>query len=245
MNLAPWQMSFVNRELELWEQANILPETRKAMLLGMLDSIRQSVVDEFHQATEWDIVGSYIHLDSNKIHFGVVHSRVSHENELIGEKYLRTVGPWSVAQGRIHRVGASDPGDLRLRHNLEKFGKRHGEGTVPLDVRLHSVADTRFDELVSSLGEDAGQRFDLAKSEYREWKKCQRDAFVRYPGAQRGAWDVLRMVTPLLPVQVQMALRMARTAMEAFNVIKTSIEAISGVSRSENTEPQLTKKSSL
>ncbi len=226
VNLAPWQMTFINGELERWEKAGLMPDKRKEMLLAWLEPLRLTAAETFGKASGWDVLGSYIHLDSNKVHFGVIHSRVGGDNHLIGEKYLRTVGPWSVAQWRIKQIGGSDPADSRLRQNFERFSERHGRETVPLDLQLHVDVDARFDGLVSTMGTDAKGRFDAAKQHYREWKaKNRQNSVVRSPSSQRIAWEVLRLVTPLLPPQVQATIRLARNASQAFQVVTTVLNA--------------------
>ncbi|MEI6714252.1 MAG: hypothetical protein WCO60_10900 [Verrucomicrobiota bacterium] len=235
-NLSPWQMTFINRQLEVWENAGVVPEERKELLFAWLEPLRQVVVEEFQKDTGWDVLGSYIHLDSNKIHFGVIYSRVGVDNTLVGKKYCPSVGPWSVAQVRVHALGAGDPADTRLRQNLEKFRARHGQDTIPLDVRLHSVVDAKFEEQVSELT-DGETRFAEAKQHYREWKtKARRDSVVRSPGAERIGWEVLRLVSPLFPPPVQATIRLARTAYQAFQVVSTALDSISTI-----TQPQPTK----
>lgn len=234
VNLSPWQMLFINKELDVWKNAGVSNDKRREMLLAWLQPLRRSVMEEFQNTTGWEGLGSYIHLDSNKIHFGVIHSRVSESNELIGDKYLKTAGPWSTAMWRVKQVGAADSADSRLRQNLEKFAARHGEKTVPLDIRLHSVVDTKFDELVSYMEADAKKRFEVAKEEYREWKtKVRRDSLVRSPGSQRIAWDVLRLVNPLFPPPIQATIRLARTAYQAFQVVTAALDAVSSDSQSQ------------
>ena len=227
VNLAPWQMLWINSELARWEKAGISPEDRKEMLFAFLDPLRKTVVGVFAEKTGRDIPGSYVHLDSNKIHPAIISSRTDSKNELVGEKYLRTIGPWSVAQNRISQIGATDPADNRLQQNLERFRERHGRDCVPLDIQLHGALDKKFDEQVAAMGADALKRFEMAKAEYRGWKeKNRKEAVLRSPSSQSIAWDVIRLVTPLFPPQVQATLRLAHTAVQVIQVISAALDAI-------------------
>ncbi len=229
-NLSPWEMNFLNGELARWEKAGIPSDQRKDMLFSFLSSLRTEVVNEFVAATRFEVPGSYAHLDSNKVHFGIINTRVTGKNEFVegSDRYLRTIGPWSVSMARIAGLGAADPADNRLRQNLERFGERHGSGVEPLDMRLHRVMDLKFDELVAGMDADAGKRYEAAKQYYRDWKvKARRESAMRSPGSQRIAWEVLRTVTPLFPPQVRAAIGIARTALQAFQVVTAAIDAMS------------------
>ena len=241
VNLSPWAMLFVNTQLEIWEQSGVSASDRRDLLLSWLEPLRKEVVDNFEKATGWDVVGSYIHLDSNKVHFAAIHTRVGKDHRLLGEKSLRTVGPWSVAQARIHSIGAGDPADVRLKENLTKFRSRYGD-KVPLDLLLHQTVDDKFESQVEGMGTDAVARYDTAKSEYRYWKgKARRESVVRSPGSQRIAWDVLRLITPLLPPPVQAGIRVARTAIQAFQVVTSAIDALPSTLSLSTRNPQLNK----
>ncbi len=236
VNLAPWQMTYLNRELELWEKAGIAPEKRKEMLLAFFEPLRRTTVKTFKDATGYDVLAAYEHWDSTKCHVGILNSRIGSDNQLRGGS-LKTIGPFSVAVARIQQVGAGDPADPRLGQNLERFRARHGKDAVPLDMQLHAALDSKFDELVVATGPDAEMRYDAAKQHYREWKtKARRDSVVRSPGSQRIGWEVLRLVTPLFPPQVQATIRFARTAYQAFQVVSTALDSISTI-----TQPQPTK----
>ena len=227
VNLSPWEMTFLNGELKRWEVAGLSPEKRKEMLEAFLTPLRKTVVEEFYKYTDWEVVGSYLHLDSNKIHVGVIHSRVNAENKLTGSPYLKTIGPWSCAQNRISEVGASDPADTRLKQNLERFSSRHGKDVQPLDMKLHGQLDREFEKLVKVMDEDAGKRYEAAKEHYREWKKkARRDAVTRSPSSQKIAMGVLRHLLPLLPPQVRAAVLISRTALQAFGVVNAALDAI-------------------
>jgi len=227
VNLAPWQMSFINSELKRWEQAGIQPEARKELLLAFLDPLRETVVAEFKDSTGWDVPGSYLHFDSNKIHTGIIGCRVSENNTLLGSS-TQNLGPWSVAQGRITAIGAGDPADARLRENLEKFHNRYGASAQPLDVHLHAALDTKFDELVASMDSEAPKRFEAAKEYYKSWKaKARREAPLRSPSSQKIAWEIVRFLTPLLPREVRSALTIARTVTQVFTVLSTALDAVS------------------
>lgn len=226
-NFSPWQMRFLNEELRRWELAGILGEDRKEMLLAFLKPLRLTVVEEFIAATGREVPGNYVHLDSNKIHIAVIQTRTNRDHQLVGDKFLRTVGAWSVAQFRIVGIGSGDPGDGRLAQNLERFANRHGDGVQPLDIRLHSVLDRKFDEMVAAMGHDAVLRYEAAKQHYREWKtKNRRESALNSPSSQRIAWDVIRLVTPLFPPQLQATLRLAHTAVQVFQVISAALDAI-------------------
>jgi hypothetical protein len=108
-------VNFLNAELVRWEAAGISPDKRSEMLAALTDELRRDVVAEFQKTTGRDVVGSYIHFDSNKIHLGVIHSRVGPANDLVGDKRLGTVGPWTTAQNRIGKLGLLDAGDQRLQ----------------------------------------------------------------------------------------------------------------------------------
>lgn len=229
VNLSPWQMTFVNGELARWEVARISPEKRKAMLLAFLDPLRKSVIAEFAKSTGWDVVGSYIHLDSNKVHLGVINTRVSADNQLLGSPYLKTIGPWSCAQSRIASLGAADPGDHRLKENLEKFHARHGADVQPLDQKLHESLDQKFEDLIRVMDSGASKRYDVAKEHYRQWKtKARRDSMTRSPSSQRIAWETVRFVTPLLPREVRAALSIARTVVQVFSILQSALNSSGG-----------------
>jgi len=224
VNLSPWQMTFVNGELQRWEAAGISPDKRKEMLLAFLDPLRKKVVQQFGESTGWEVVGSYLHLDSNKIHVGVISTRVSAENKLLGSPYLKTVGPWSCAQSRISKLGATDPGDHRLEENLQKFRLRHGQDSQPLDVLLHESLDEKFNQLVCRMDADAGKRFEAAKEHYRKWKvKARHESMVRSPSSQRIAWETIRFVTPLLPREVRAAISVVRTVAQVFSILQSAL----------------------
>lgn len=228
VNLSPWQMTWINCVLEQWEKAGVSAEDRTKLLTAFLSPLRLTVVDTFRKETGRDCIGSYVHLDSNKLHVGVISSRTNAQNQLVGEKFLRTVGPWSVAQFRIGKIGAAQEGDFRLRENLERFRARHGD-RVPLDIQLHEALDLKFEELVGKTGsEGGGADYEMAKADYRKWKaKARKEAVLRHPSTQRITFDVIRLVTPLFPPQVQAALRLAHTAVQVIQVISAALEAIS------------------
>jgi len=145
----------------------------------------------------------------------------------VGDKHLRTIGPWSVAQGRIVGIGAGDPADGRLRQNLGRFAERYGADVQPLDMKLHAVLDAKFSQLVEA-DDGAGPRFEAAKEHYRNWKaRARSEAPLRSPGSQRIGHAVLRLVCPLFPPQVQVAIHLARTAMQAFEVVHAALSALS------------------
>lgn len=245
VNFSPFQMRFLNGELARWEAAGISADKRKEMLVALVDEIRRDVVVDFKTRTGRDVVASYIHWDSNKIHIGIVHSRIGPENDLIGEKRLGTVGPWSTAQNRIAKLGLVDAGDSRLAENLEKFRSRFGEDRQPLDIALHDLMDDRFAKKVMKMGADSVKRYEESQTYYKEWKqKNRRDAAFRTAGSQRIAWQTLRLVTPLLPPQLRAALSIARTCVQAFQVVGAALDAVSSPSASQpqkQPQPPLSK----
>jgi hypothetical protein len=227
VNLAPWQMHFINTTLGNLSEAGVSADKRKDLLEALLGGIRRRVVSEFQQSSGRDVVGSYIHHDSAKVHFGVVHSRVGKDNKLVGRKYLGTVGAWSVAQSRIARLGLVDKADTRLKENLERFHARHGKERQPLDLLLHQVADEEFDKAVRAMGTGAERTFEQSKEFYRGWKsKQRRNALLQSPSVQRVAWQVLRYISPLLPPPLQVALSATRTASQAVAVISYALQQL-------------------
>lgn len=229
VNFSPIQMRFINGELERWEKAGIPSEKRREMLLAILDEIRREIVEDFKNACHRDVVGSYLHFDSNKVHIGIIHSRIGPDNHLVGEKYLGTVGPWSVGQSRLTKLGLVDSGDFRLRENLERFHTRFGEDRSPLDLRLHDLLDQKFDTMVAGMGRGADRRFAEATDYYKAWKlKSRQEAFSRSPSAQQIAWQTIRLVQPLLPPQVRTAISVARNAVEVFRIIGLALDALAG-----------------
>ena len=238
-NFAPWQMRFINEELSLWEKAAVPPEKRREMLVALVDEIRSDLVTAFKLATGRDVVASYIHWDSNKVHVGIVHSRVGPENNLVGEKRLGTVGPWSTAQNRLSKLGLVDAGDSRLAENLEKFHSRFGNNRQPLDITLHNLMDENFSKKVAGMDASAGKRFEASKVYYKEWKlKSRREAAFRTAGSQRIAWQTLRLITPLLPPQVRTALSIARTCVQAFQVVGVALDAVTSPSAPQTSKDQ-------
>jgi hypothetical protein len=245
VNFSPFQMRFLNGELARWEAAGITAEKRMKMLVALVDEIRRDVLADFKTRTGRDVVASYVHWDSNKVHIGIIHSRVGPNNDLVGEKRLGTVGPWTTAQNRIAKLGLVDAGDSRLADNLEKFRARFGENRPPLDVALHDLLDERFSEKVAGMGNDAVKRYEESKDYYKAWKvKNRREAAYRTAGTQRVAWQTLRLIAPLLPPQLRAALSIARTCVQAFQVVGLALDAVSSPSVSQSPkepQPELTK----
>jgi len=227
VNLSPWQNHFLVTTLKQLDESGVPKAKQKELVEAIMGDIRREVVQEFSRISGRDVIGSYIHYDSSKIHVGVIHSRVGKENHLVGDKYLRTVGPWSVAQSRISKLGMVDKSDTRFQDNLQRFHARHGKDRKPLDLHLHEVADEQFAKAIKTLGPQAEVRFEASKTFYRGWKKNQREsAVLQSPTTQRVAWQLLRVVTPLLPPQVRTALAISRTAGQALSVISTALEQL-------------------
>jgi hypothetical protein len=227
VNLSPWQNRFITTTIKQLDESGV-PEAKQQQLVeALVERIRREVVQEFSRISGRDVIGSYVHYDSSKIHFGLIHARVGTDNRLVGEKYLRTIGPWSVAQSRIARLGLVDKSDTRLQDNLQRFATRHGKDRKPLDLHLHEVADEEFGKAVKALGPQAEARFEASKDFYKGWKKKQREtAVLQSHATQRVAWQILRLVTPLLPPQVRLAMAVTRTAGQALSVISTALEQI-------------------
>jgi hypothetical protein len=227
VNLSPWQNHCLVTTLKQLDESGVPRKKQKELVEVIAGDIRGEVVREFSRISGRDVIGSYIHFDSSKIHVGVIHSRVGKDNHLIGEKYLRTIGPWSVAQSRIARLGLVDKSDTRLQENLQRFATRHGKDRKPLDLHLHEVADEQFAKAIKALGAQAEARFEASKDFYKDWKKNQRQtAILQSPAIQRVAWQVLRIVTPLLPPPVRTALAVTRTAGQALSVISVALEQL-------------------
>jgi hypothetical protein len=227
VNLSPWQNRFITATLKQLDESGVPKAKQQQLVEVLVGGIRKKVVSEFSRISGRDVIGSYLHYDSSKIHFGVIHARVGKDNRLVGEKYLRTIGPWSVAQSRIAKLGLLDKSDTRLEENLQRFHSRHGRDRKPLDLHLHEVVDEEFAKAVMSLGPQAEARFEASKDFYRRWKKNQREsAILHSPATQRVAWQILRIVTPLLPPQVRIALAVTRTAGQALSIISTALEQI-------------------
>jgi hypothetical protein len=220
VNFSPWEMKFLNSELVRWEAAGISPDRRSEMLAALTGELRREVVTEF-RVTQRDVVASYIHWDSNKIHIGVIHSRVGPANDLVGQKRLGTVGPWSTAQNRLSKLGLLDAGDQRLKDNLDRFRTRFGADRQPLDIALHDLLDDKFSGLVDAMGDGAQDRFAEAVDYYKAWKlKARREAVFRTPSSQA----------------------IARTCIQAFEIVSASIDALSPPAApvsTKNLQPQL------
>lgn len=96
---------------------------------------------------------------------------------------------------------------------------------------------------MTAMGGDAQDRFAEAKEYYKAWKlKARREAVFRTPSSQAIAWRTLRLVGPLLPPQVQTAISIARTCVQAFQVVSAAIDALSPPAAPvspKNLQPQL------
>ncbi len=228
VNLAPHQMRFINEELKLWKAAEIPAEERQILLEGIFNELRKVVVEDFQKSSGRDVLGSYLHYDSNKVHIGIINSRVGPENTLVGKKYLGTLGPFSVGQSRLQKLGMVDAADGRLSENLERFHSRFGNDRMPLDLHLHDVLDQKFQSLIEKMGPDAQKRFKASQEYYCEWKtKTRREALSKSPSSNRIAWQTLRFVAPLLPPQVRTALSIVRTASQAIAIIGAALDSSS------------------
>jgi len=221
VNFHPAQMLFIQKLLNGWEANGIQPDRRRELLESLVDDLRRGILTEFRAASNWETVGSYIHYDSNKIHIGLIVSRVSSDNRLSSERSLGTVGAWSVGQQRLRKLGLVDPSDLRLSENLQRFRAKFGDRT-PLDLRLHNHLDADFEQIVARLS--AENLYKQSEKEYIAWKmKSRREAFSRSPGALGVAWGLLRHISPLLPPGLQAALSVSRTALQAFQILDSAL----------------------
>lgn len=233
VNLSPWQMGLINRYIKEWEDQGIGSADRRALLEAWLEPMRGEVLSHFRERTGREIVGSYWHYDSNKVHLGIINTRVRADHTLVGTKSLRTIGPWSVAQSRIYQIGAGDAGDKRLQENLERFRQRHGE--MPLDIDLHQTLDSVFDRQVQAIGAEV--KYEQAKSEYMEWKERQRERLLPRHNSEEMLWIAMRLITPLLPPEVRTAIRVCRSTYELFGTIQNVVKA------HEQRAPDLSKPS--
>jgi hypothetical protein len=243
INMAPWQMTMLNGELQRWEEMGIPPEKRKEMLLAFLEPLRSAVVSDFAASTGMDVLGSYIHLDSTRVHFGVIHTPVGVDNKLLG-KNPPCIGAYTVASCRAAQVGVQ-PSNAWLADNLKRFEERHGAGVEPADLRMHRILDEQFDKMVAGMSKvdpTAPQRYQKAKEHYRAWKaKRRHDVVMRSATAQRIGWDVLQMAMPLFPPQVRAAIGICRTAVQAFRVLSAAVEAGKTNSEESAPTPQISK----
>lgn len=245
VNLSPWQMTFLNVQLTGWTKAGVGADARRELLLALVEKLRAGLVQKFEAETQRSIIGSYTHLDSNKIHFGIVHSRVGPDNKLVGKKVLPTVGPWSTAQARIAKLALTDAADHRLRENIEKFKRRHGEDVEPLDIALHEALDASFNAVVCGMGLEAVEQFREAKDHYARWKVAnRRQSVVRSSTSATVAYETLRLLQPLLPPHVRTAISITRTGVEAFKVVNSFLNAaqpISAISGPSKPQPEKSK----
>jgi hypothetical protein len=226
VNLHPAQMFFVQKLLKGWEENGVAAEQRRELFEALIDDLRAGVIAEYRAASNWDLVGSYIHYDSNKIHVGLVVTRVDQNNRLSPERSLGTLGAWSVGQNRLRKLGLVDTADRRLDENLSRFSSKFGD-RPPLDLRLHDRLDQDFEKIVTDLKSEDIYR--QSEKDYIAWKlRARRAAFARSPGALGVAWGVLRCISPLLPPEIQTALRFARTGMKALQVVEAALVSKDG-----------------
>lgn len=243
INMSPWQMTMLNGELQRWEEMGIHPEKRKEMLLAFLEPLRSAVVSDFAASTGMDVPASYIHLDSTRVHFGVIFTSISADNKMLG-KNPPCIGAYTVASCRAAQVGVQ-PSNAWLTDNLKRFGERHGVGVEPTDLRMHRILDEQFDKLIAGMATvdpTAAKRYEKAKEHYRAWKaKRRNDVVMRSATAQRIGWDVLQMTMPLFPPQVRTALSVCRTAVQAFRVLSVALNAVKTDAGESTPSPQISK----
>ncbi len=243
VNMSPWQMTMLNGELQRWEEMGIPPEKRKEMLLAFLEPLRSAVVSDFAASTGMDVPGSYIHLDSTRVHFGVIHTPVGVDNKMLG-KNPPCIGAYTVASCRAAQVGVPSS-NAWLADNLKRFGERHGVGVEPADLRMHRILDEQFDKLIAGMATvdpTAPQRYQKAKEHYSAWKaKRRHDVVMRSATAQRIGWDVLQISMPLFPPQVRAAISICRTAVQAFRVLSVAVQAVQSKAKDSAPAPQISK----
>ena len=242
INMSPWQMTMLNGELQRWEEMGIPADKRKEMLLAFLEPMRSAVVSDFSASTGMDVPGSYVHLDSTRVHFGVIYTPVGADNKMLG-KNPPCVGAFTVASCRAAQVGVQ-PGNAWLADNLKRFGERHGD-VEPADLRMHRILDEQFDKQIGQMAAvdpTAPKRYQKAKEHYRAWKaKRRHDVVMRSAMAQRIGWNVLQMSMPLLPPQVRSAISICRTAVQAFRVLSIALDAVQSTSKDAIPAPQISK----
>lgn len=243
VNLSPWQMQFINDELQRWEVMGVSVEKRKEMLLAFLEPLRAAVVSDFAASTGLDVPGSYLHLDSTRVHVGVIYSVVGADNKMLG-KNPPCIGAYTVASCRAAQVGVQ-PSNAWLANNLKRFGERHGVDAEPVDLRVHRILDEQFTRQVDQMAKvdpTASKRYEQAKEYYRNWKaKRRHEVVMRSATAQRIGWSVLQMAMPLFPPQVRTAISICRTAVQAFRVLSVAIEAAQSSARDTAPAPQISK----
>jgi len=223
VNLHPAQMFFIQKLLKGWEENGVSSEQRRELFESLVNDLRDGVIAEYRAASNWDLVGSYIHYDSNKIHVGLIVTRVNQNNRLSPERSLGTLGAWSVGQNRLRRLGLVEAGDRRLDENLSRFSSKFGD-RPPLDLRLHDRLDQDFEKIVTDL--KAEDIYHQSEKDYIAWKlRARRHAFARSPGALGVAWGLLRHISPLLPPGLQAALSVSRTALQAFQILDSALAA--------------------
>jgi hypothetical protein len=243
INMSPWQMVMLNGELQRWEEMGIHPEKRKEMLLAFLEPLRSAVVSDFAASTGMDVLGTYIHLDSTRVHCAVIFTSVGADNKMLG-KNPPCIGAYTVASCRAAQVGVQ-PSNAWLADNLKRFEERHGVGVEPADLRAHRILDEQFDKLIAGMAKvdpTAAKRYEKAKEHYRAWKaKRRHDVVMRSATAQRIGWDVLQMAMPLFPPQVRTAISICRSAIQAFRVLSVALAACKADARESAPSPQLSK----
>jgi hypothetical protein len=243
VNLSPWQMHFLNDELRRWEAMGVSAPKRKEMLLAFLEPLRAAVVSDFADATGLDVPGSYLHLDSTRVHVGVIYSQIGADNKVLA-KNPQCIGAFTVASHRAAQVGVQ-PGNAWLADNLKRFAERNGEEAEPVDSRMHRILDEQFCKQVGQMAKvdpTAPKRYEQAKEYYRTWKaKRRHEAVIGSASAQRIGWSVLQMAMPLFPPQLRTAISICRTAVQAFRVLSVALDAMNANAGESTPNPQISK----
>ena len=193
VSLSPAQSLFLQKLSE--------SEIRQKMR-GLIPGLSAALVD----ATGWCLEASSIHYDGSRPHLNFYITRVKDDNTLTGAPRLRTLGPWSVGQWRLFKIGAGDEfGNQRLKDNLENFIERHGEGIEPLDLKLHRLLDEAFK---SDLSASEQLRLEKCQEQHANWKTSQRVMFTRKKnGVEQLGWSVFYAAYPHFCPAMQAALK--------------------------------------
>lgn len=236
-NLHPAQMHFINNLLDSWSKQGVSPEERRLRFDKMCLSLRDSVLEQHREsAPGFEAVACYLHLDSNKLHFGIIASAVDGNNELTGKR-PPSVGAWTVGAWRLSSLGI-DRGENRwLKENIEKFRSRHGAKALPYDLALHKAIDSKFDRLVREMGPDAVRSYSASCEYYAKWKSKERGlSLSRTPSSSQVVWKILFLVRPLLPPPVRTALDASRSLAVAVQIIQKAVAETTSCSGSTPTQ---------
>jgi hypothetical protein len=231
VNLHPAQMHYLNNLLESWSKQGIPPDKRREHFDKICLSLRDAVLEQHRDsAPGFEAVACYLHLDSNKIHFGIIASAVNGKNELSGKR-PPGVGAWSVGAWRLATLGIEQGENIWLKENIAKFRARHGSKSLPYDIALHRALDLKFDKVVAQMGPTSSRSYRESCEYYRKWKTNERKSSLeRTPSTSKVVWKVLFLLRPLLPPAVRTALDASRSLTVALKVIQTAVAEVSAPS---------------